>query len=88
MTPDGTRAATSPRRAAMASFIGTALEHYDFLLYGYVAALVFGQLFFPTEDPAVSTIVSFAAFAVGFIARPSAASSPGTSAIASAASRS
>lgn len=61
---------TSPRRAAMASFIGTALEHYDFLLYGYIAALVFGQLFFPADDPTVSTIVSFAAFAVGFIARP------------------
>ena len=70
MTSDGTRAATSPRRAALASFIGTALEHYDFLLYGYVSALVFGHLFFPTDDPAVSTIVSFAAFAVGFIARP------------------
>ncbi len=62
--------APSPRRATAASFIGTALEHYDFLLYGYVSALVFGQLFFPTDDPAVSTIVSFAAFAVGFVARP------------------
>lgn len=60
----------SPRRATAASFIGTALEHYDFLLYGYVAALAFGQLFFPSTDTATSTITSFAAFAVGFIARP------------------
>lgn len=70
MTADSAPAALSPRRATAASFIGTALEHYDFLLYGYVSALVFGQLFFPSDDPAISTIVSFAAFAVGFIARP------------------
>lgn len=70
MTHDGNGAAASPRRATAASFIGTALEHYDFLLYGYVAALAFGPLFFPAGDPAVSTIASFAVFAVGFIARP------------------
>src|ERR687885_12379 len=53
-----------------ASFIGTAIEWYDFFLYGTAATLVFGQLFFPTGDPLISTLSALGTFAVGFIIRP------------------
>jgi MFS transporter, MHS family, shikimate and dehydroshikimate transport protein len=55
---------------AVASFVGTAIEWYDFFLYGTAAALVFNKLFFPTFDPLVGTVLAFATFAVGFVARP------------------
>ena len=42
------------RRAVIASTVGTAIEWYDFLLYGQMTALVFGKLFFPKSDPLVS----------------------------------
>jgi len=58
------------RRIATASFIGTALEWYDFFLYGTATALVFNKLFFPNVDPAIGLIASFSTFAIGFIARP------------------
>ncbi|HEY3683142.1 MAG TPA: MFS transporter [Streptosporangiaceae bacterium] len=58
------------RRIATASFIGTALEWYDFFLYGTATALVFNKLFFPNVDPAVGLIASFSTFAIGFVARP------------------
>jgi MHS family shikimate/dehydroshikimate transporter-like MFS transporter len=54
----------------IASFIGTAIEWYDFFLYGTAAALVFSRLFFPTVDPLTGTLSSFGTFAVGFVARP------------------
>jgi len=57
-------------KVALASLIGTSIEWYDFFLYGTAAALVFNKLFFPTFDPVVGTLVAFATFAVGFIARP------------------
>jgi MFS transporter, MHS family, shikimate and dehydroshikimate transport protein len=57
-------------RVALASSVGTAIEYYDFLIYGTAAALVFGRLFFPNEDPFVGTLAAFATFAVGFVARP------------------
>ncbi len=57
-------------KVALASLIGTAIEWYDFFLYGTAAALVFNKLFFPQFDPLVGTIAAFATFAVGFIARP------------------
>lgn len=57
-------------RAIAGSVVGTALEWYDFFLYGTAAALVFNQLFFPTVDPLTGTLLAFASFAVGFIARP------------------
>jgi MFS family permease len=60
----------SIRQVALASFIGTAVEWYDFFLYGTAAALVFGQLFFPTFSPVAGTLASFATFGVGFFARP------------------
>ncbi|MGO8995416.1 MAG: MFS transporter [Polyangiaceae bacterium] len=61
---------TSITHVAIASFVGTAIEWYDFFLYGTAAALVFNKLFFPRFDPLVGTILAFATFAVGFVARP------------------
>lgn len=58
------------RRVAIASAIGTALEWYDFLLYGTASAIVFGRVFFPGSDPAIGTLEALATFAVGFFARP------------------
>ncbi|SCL24808.1 metabolite-proton symporter [Micromonospora inyonensis] len=58
------------RRATAASFVGTAIEWYDFFLFGLVTATVFDRLFFPRLDPTAGTLASFAAFAVAFIARP------------------
>jgi MFS family permease len=59
-----------PKRAATAAFIGTMIEWYDFYIYATAAALVFGELFFPSSDRFISTMASFATFAVGFFARP------------------
>jgi metabolite-proton symporter len=61
---------SSRRRVMMASAVGSALEWYDFFIYGTAAALVFGDLFFPKLDPTVGTLASFATFGVGFFARP------------------
>jgi metabolite-proton symporter len=61
---------TPLRRVVMASLIGTTIEWYDFFLYGSAAALIFNKLFFPSFDPFVGTILAFATYAVGFIARP------------------
>jgi metabolite-proton symporter len=55
---------------AGSSLAGTAVEWYDFFLYGTAAALVFNKLFFPTSDPLVGTMLAFATYAVGFVARP------------------
>jgi metabolite-proton symporter len=60
----------STARVVVASFIGTAVEWYDFFLYGTAAALVFNRLFFPTIDPVAGTMAAFATYAVGFFARP------------------
>ena len=62
--------AKKPRLAAAASFVGSALEYYDFFLYGTAAALVFGKLFFPTSNPAIGTLAALATFAIGNIGRP------------------
>jgi len=61
---------SSVRRVIAASLVGTSLEWYDFFIYGTASALVFNKLFFPTFDPLVGTLLSFATFAVGFVARP------------------
>ncbi|MET0452112.1 MAG: MFS transporter [Mycobacterium sp.] len=58
------------RRAQLSAYLGSLLEYYDFYLYGYAAALVLGGLFFPTTDPSVGVLSSFASLAVGFLARP------------------
>lgn len=64
------RAHTSLPVIAGSSLAGTAVEWYDFFLYGTAAALVFNKLFFPAEDPLVGTMLAFATYAVGFVARP------------------
>ncbi|MBY0440590.1 MAG: MHS family MFS transporter [Mycobacteriaceae bacterium] len=58
------------RRVALASFVGTAIEYYDFSIYGAAAALVFPHVFFPNLGPTIATVVSFATFAVAFLSRP------------------
>jgi len=65
--PQGT---SSVRLVAVASFIGTTIEWYDFFLYGTASALVFNRLFFPTFDPLTGTLAAFGTYAVGFFARP------------------
>lgn len=63
-------ASPQPSRAAAAAFIGTMIEWYDFYIYATAAALVFGALFFPSDDKLFSTMAAFGTFAVGFFARP------------------
>ena len=71
MTESTADRATSPRmRVIFAACIGSALEWYDFFLYGTAAALVFGELFFPKGDPVVGTLLAFLTFGVGFVVRP------------------
>ena len=60
----------SIRRVALASFVGTTIEWYDFFLYGTASALIFNKLFFPNYDPLTGTLASFGTYAVGFAARP------------------
>jgi MFS transporter, MHS family, shikimate and dehydroshikimate transport protein len=58
------------RHVMLAAAIGSALEWYDFFIYGTASALVFGELFFPKYDASAGTLAAFATFAVGFLARP------------------
>jgi MFS family permease len=58
------------RRAAWAGGIGTALENFDFTIYGTASAIIFGKIFFPNLDPTVAVIASFGTLFVGFGARP------------------
>lgn len=60
----------SVSRVVLASFIGTAIEWYDFFLYGAAAALVFNELFFPKLSPVAGIMASFTTYAIGFFARP------------------
>jgi MFS family permease len=59
-----------PRKAAVAAWIGSALEYYDFFIYGTAAALVFGKIFFPASSAATGTLLALATFGVGYLARP------------------
>ena len=61
---------TSINQVALSGLIGATVEWYDFFLYGTAAALVFGQLFFPSSDPLVGTIAAFGSFAFGYLSRP------------------
>jgi metabolite-proton symporter len=58
------------RKAVVASTIGTAIEWYDFFLYGTAAGLIFGKLFFPNSDPLTATLAAFGTYFIGFIGRP------------------
>lgn len=68
MTTTATKRKT-PAKAAMASFMGSAVEYYDFFLFGSAAALIFPVIFFPSGDDA-ALIMSFATFAFAYVARP------------------
>ncbi len=68
LSPDEHRAQL--RRAVIASTVGTTIEWYDFLLYGTMAALVFGKLFFPKSEPIIGILELFGVFFVGFVGRP------------------
>ena len=65
--PEGVKA---PKKAAFASWIGSAVEYYDFFIYGTAASLFFGKLFFPATDPKIATVLSLATFGVAYVARP------------------
>ncbi|MER6162771.1 shikimate transporter [Streptomyces sp. NPDC001868] len=69
-TAGGTGAPGVAKRAAIASFMGAVVDWYDFFLYGIVAGLLFGDLFFPGASPAVGTLAAWATFGVGFLFRP------------------
>ena len=61
---------TQLRKAVIASTIGTAIEWYDFFLYGTAAGLIFGKLFFPNSDPLTATLAAFGTYFIGFVGRP------------------
>jgi MFS family permease len=58
------------RKAVIASTIGTAIEWYDFFLYGTAAGLVFGKLYFPNQDVYSATLLAFGTYFIGFVGRP------------------
>lgn len=58
------------RRVLLSSYLGSTIEFYDFLLYGLVATLVFGELFFSNLDPTTGRVLSLATLAAGYVARP------------------
>ncbi|MGN6691886.1 MAG: MFS transporter, partial [Sphingopyxis sp.] len=58
------------RRILTASLVGTAVEFYDFYIYGTAAALVFGPLFFPAESASAQQMLAFMSFGLAFFARP------------------
>ena len=61
---------SSIRQVALASFIGTTIEWYDFFLYGTAAALVFPAIFFPEFSETAGRLAAASTYAVGFVARP------------------
>ena len=67
--PEGDHGKT-PRKAAVASFMGSAVEYYDFFIFGSAAALIFPHVFFPDDD-ASALVMSFATFGFAYVARPS-----------------
>ena len=58
------------RRVVVSSLVGAVIEWYDIFLYGVVAGLIFNHLYFPEFDDRIGTMLAFATFAVGFVARP------------------
>src|SRR5271168_18951 len=61
---------TQLRKAVIASTIGTAIEWYDFFIYGIAAGLIFGKLYFPNEEPLTATLAAFGTYFIGFVGRP------------------
>lgn len=67
---EGAHGTKTPGKAALASFLGSTLEYYDFFIFGTAAALVFPKLFFETSNPTVAAVASFMTFGAAYIARP------------------
>ncbi|GAA2404658.1 MFS transporter [Actinomadura vinacea] len=65
-----TSTARQRTKAALGSWVGTTIEYYDYACYGLAASVVFGDLFFPADDPLVSTLLALSSFAVGYLSRP------------------
>jgi metabolite-proton symporter len=72
MTTETAPTATPPsmKRVAFASYVGTAIEYYDFFIYGTAAALIFPTVFFPNMSQTMATVASFATFSAAFLSRP------------------
>jgi metabolite-proton symporter len=64
------RPRNSSSQIALASFVGTAIEFYDFYVYAIAAALVIGPVFFPSDSPTAQSLNAFATFGIAFLARP------------------
>lgn len=58
------------KKSALAAFVGSTLEYYDFFIFGLCSALIFPSLFFDTADPALATIMSLASFGAAYVVRP------------------
>lgn len=69
-SPISSAAAATSRRVLFASLMGSTIEWFDYFLYGTVAGLVFNKLFFPTHDPSIGLLLSYATFALSFFIRP------------------
>src|SRR4051794_29328359 len=65
-----TESRRTPGKAAIAGWIGSALEYYDLAIYGTAAALVFPKIFFPAGNDTAATAAAFATFGVAYVARP------------------
>ncbi len=70
MATDNTVSARTMTPVIFSSTLGTAIEWYDFFLYGSLSVIVFPKVFFPESNPLVGTLLSLFTFLVGFIARP------------------
>jgi metabolite-proton symporter len=70
MSADTTQARPPRTKVLIASLTGSTIEWFDFFLYGTAAALIFDKLFFPSDDPLVSLMLSYLTFSLTFFIRP------------------